>query len=61
MAVNEAPLMQGAIRGSGLNLTTELRPSQDGREFEMRMQPIFQAMGGNRAPVNFDVIPGSTP
>src|SRR5262249_27036615 len=58
MAVNEAPLLQGAIRGSGVNLTAELRPSEDGKEFEMRMQPIFQAMGGGRSSMNFDVIPG---
>ncbi len=61
MAINEAPLLQGAIRGSGVNLTTELRPSADGREFEMRMQPIFQAMGGGRSTMNFNVIPGGGP
>jgi hypothetical protein len=61
MAINEAPLMQGAIRGSGVNLTTELRPSEDGRQFEMRMQPVFQAMGGSRSSMSFDVIPGATP
>jgi tetratricopeptide (TPR) repeat protein len=59
LPINEAPLVQGAIRGSGVNLTAEVGPSADGREFEMRMRPIFQALGGSRSSMNFDVIPGA--
>jgi len=59
-SVSEAPLLQTAITGSGINLTGQVRATEDGRNLEMVMNPIFQAMGaGKRSAVEFNGIPGS--
>jgi len=59
VAVNQAPLLQQAVSGSSLDLTAQVRATDDGRNFQLVMQPVFQAMGGgNRPPVNFNVVPG---
>ena len=55
--VADAPLLQTAVTGSSINMTAQLRPSEDGRSYEMVMQPIFQALAGNRP--GSSVVPGS--
>jgi tetratricopeptide (TPR) repeat protein len=49
-----------ARSSSGMNLTTQLRMSADGREANLVMQPVFQAVNAGRTAVNLSVIPGGS-
>jgi tetratricopeptide (TPR) repeat protein len=47
-----------SLSGAGMNLTAELKMSADRREVNLVMQPVYQALAGNRQQVNLSAIPG---
>jgi hypothetical protein len=46
------------MNGAGMNLTAQLQMSEDRRELNLRLQPVYQTVNAGRPPVNLSVIPG---
>jgi tetratricopeptide (TPR) repeat protein len=53
-----APALHSSLRGGAVQMTTEMRRGQDGRELDMVLRPVFQTVPAARPGANLPGIPG---